>query len=262
MTQTDSRGLPASRKEARALWLRDAVMKQGPLHVRDAAESLDVSEMTVRRDVRENPEMLQFLGGHIVLSQDAVRRAPYDLSDAAEVNQDAKRAACEACLPLLEPEATIFVDCGTTLPHLIHAIPSDMKLTVICYALNIADLVVRKPDVKLVLLGGVYHPATASFYPVEEDGTLDAYAVNLAFMSAAGVDAALGVTCTTFREAGLKRLAMRRAARSVLVTDRSKFGTVRSARFAGLEDFSDVATEDGLIPPSGLSPDGLRRDRT
>ncbi|WP_040605090.1 DeoR family transcriptional regulator [Sagittula stellata] len=262
MTQTDSRGLPASRKEARASWLREAVMNHGPLHVRDAAESLDVSEMTVRRDVRENPEMLQFLGGHIVLSQDAVRRAPYDLSDAAEVHQDAKRAASDACLSLLEPEATIFVDCGTTLPHLIHAIPPDWEMTVICYALNIADLVVRKPNIKLVLLGGVYHPATASFYPVEEDGTFDAYALNLAFMSAAGVDTTLGVTCTTFRESALKRQAMRRAARSVLVTDRSKFGTVRPARFAGLGDFSYVATEDGLIPPSEIAVDGSRLDRS
>lgn len=250
MQQTDSRGLPASRKEARVLWLRDTVLRQGPLHVRDAAENLDVSEMTVRRDVRDNPDTLQFLGGHIVLTQDSARRAPYDLSDAAEVNQDAKRAACLACLPLLEEEATVFVDCGTTLPHLINAIPPDMKLTVICYALNIADLVVRKPDIKLVLLGGVYHASTASFYPIEEDSTLGSYAVNLALMSAAGVDARLGVTCTTFREAGLKRLAMRRAARSVLVADRSKFGTVRPARFAALSDFSDIATEDGLISPA------------
>lgn len=253
MNQNETRGLPASRKEARVLWLRDAVMRDGPLHVRDAAESLDVSEMTVRRDVRENPETLQFLGGHIVLTQDAARRAPYDLSDAAEINQDAKRAACLACLPLLEDEATVFVDCGTTLPHLVHAIPAEMKLTVICYALNIADMAVRKPNIKLVLLGGVYHPATASFYPAEEDGTLDAYAVNLALMSAAGVDARLGVTCITFREAGLKRQAMGRAARSVLVTDRSKLGTVRPARFAALDDFSAVATEEGLIAPADLA---------
>lgn len=256
MGQTDKGGQPATRKEARALWLRDAVLRQGPLHVRDAAESLDVSEMTVRRDVRDNPEILQFLGGHIVLSQDAARRAPYELSDAAEINEEAKRAACMACLPLLQEDMTVFMDCGTTLPHLIHAIPSDMKLTVICYALNIADLVVRKPMLRLVLLGGVYHPATASFYPVEEDGTLDAYAINLALMTAAGVDATLGVTCTTFREAGLKRSAMGRAAQSVLVADRSKFGRVRPARFAGLADFAQVATEEGLMPPEAVAPQG------
>jgi DeoR family deoxyribose operon repressor len=252
MVHSDKSGAPATRKEARALWLRDAVARQGPLHVRDAAESLDVSEMTVRRDVRDNPEMLQFLGGHIVLSQDGARRAPYELSAAAEVNEEAKRAASQACLPLLQDEMTVFVDCGTTLPHLIHAIPSDMKLTVICYALNIADLAVRKPMIRLVLLGGVYHAAAASFYPVDEDTTLDAYAINLALMSAAGVDATLGVTCMTFREAGLKRAAMGRAAQSVLVSDRSKFGRVRPARFAALSDFSAVATEEGLIEPAAV----------
>ncbi len=253
MSNPDPRETPAARSETRVAWLREAVTSSGPLHVRDAAEQLDVSEMTVRRDVRKSPEILQFLGGHIVLSQEGAPRAPYDLSAATDTNEEAKRAACRACLPLIKPEDTLFVDCGTTLPHLINAIPSDVELTIICYALNIADLVVRKPKIKLVMLGGVYHPSTASFYPAEEDTTLDAYAINLAFMSAAGVDARLGVTCTTFREATLKRSAMRRAARSVLVSDRSKFGQVRPARFAALADFPLIATEEGLSAPDAMA---------
>jgi DeoR family deoxyribose operon repressor len=56
----------------------------------------------------------------------------------------------------------------------------------------------------------------------------------------------------TFREAGLKRAAMGRAAQSVLVSDRSKFGRVRPARFAALSDFSAVATEEGLIEPAAV----------
>ncbi len=249
MSQSDSRGVAQTRKEARVQQLQEAVACSGSLHIRDAAELLDVSEMTIRRDMRDIPDMFQFFGGHIVLSQDALRRAPYELADASELNEAAKRAACAACLPLLQPEETLFVDCGTTLPHLVSLIPNDMKLTIICYALNISDMVVRNPNLRLVLLGGVYHAPTASFYPVQEDVTLDAFAINRAFLSAAGVEARLGVSCTSFHEAALKRAAMARAQTRVLVTDRSKFGQVKPARFAALSDFELVATEDGLAPP-------------
>lgn len=252
MPNLDTRPLATNRKAARLQWLQDTVSNRGPLHVRDAAEELDVSEMTIRRDIRENADLLQFLGGHIVLPQDAKRRAPYDLARESDVNQAAKRNACEACLPLLQEEDTIFVDCGTTLPHLIHAIPADMKMTIICYAMNIADLIVRKPNIQLVMLGGVYNASTASFYPAHKDTVLDTFAINLAVMSAAGVDPALGVTCTSFPEADLKQAVMRRTQRSVLVVDRSKFGKAKSARFANLEDFSLIATEAGLAPPQDL----------
>lgn len=252
MQNSETRSLSSHRKAARVQWLQDKVADTGSLHVRDAAEELDVSEMTIRRDVRENPDFLQFLGGHIVFPQEAKRRGRYELAQEADVNEAAKRSACEACLPLIQEQDTVFVDCGTTLPHLINALPPDLKLTVVCYAMNIADLIVRKPNIQLVMLGGVYNAPTASFYPVLEGAVLDAFAINLAVMSAAGVDASLGVTCTSFREAGLKQMVMGRAQRSVLVADRSKLGRAKAARFAELEAFSLIATEDGLFKPQEL----------
>ncbi|WP_099826574.1 DeoR/GlpR family DNA-binding transcription regulator [Oceaniglobus indicus] len=232
--------------------LHQAVAQAKSLHVREAAELLDVSEMTVRRDIRENEDILQFLGGHIVLADDGSHRAPYDLADAADRKRPAKQAACAACAPLLRPQQTVFLDCGTTVAHLVDLIPTDMDLTVICYALNIADMAVRRPNIRLVMLGGIYDGPTASFYPVHEDATLEAFAINCAFMSAAGVAPQLGATCTTFREAAVKRAAMARAQTSVLVVDRSKFGQVAAAAFAPLKNFARIATEDGLAPPETL----------
>lgn len=243
----------STKKETRLNQLQEEIARNGSLHIRDAAELLDVSEMTIRRDIRELPEQFQSLGGHIVLSDVALRRAPYDLTHAAELNEKAKRAACEACIPLLSSGETLFVDCGTTLPHLVSLAPNEMKLTIICYALNIADMVVRKPNMKLVMLGGVYNPSTASFYPAEEDSTLDCFAINRAFLSAAGVDKRLGVTCVTFRESAIKRAAMARAHQRILVVDKSKFGQIKPAAFAKLEQFDLVATEEGITQAACVS---------
>ncbi len=259
MSKTGDAGRAVDRKQARVTRLLDEVTRQKSLHVRDAAELLDVSEMTVRRDVRNNENFFQFLGGHIMAADGSAQRTPYDLTEASERNEAAKKAACAACVPLIREKDTIFVDCGTTLPHLVGMIPVDMEVTLICYALNIADMAVRKPNIRLVVIGGTYHPPTASFYPLDEDATLAQFAIGHAFISAAGVDADLGATCTTFREAGLKRAAMARARSSVLVVDRSKIGQIKSACIADLAEFDVILTEKGEMTRDAVAKHQARR---
>lgn len=237
----------ATKKQKRVSELSKALSAHKTLHIRDAAELLDVSEMTVRRDIRDHPDLFEFLGGHIMAPESHPPRAPYDLTQEAEINQGAKRAACQHALPFVRPKDTIFVDCGTTLAHLVHILPHEMEVTIICYALNIADLAVRRAKVNLVLLGGAYHQATASFYPVTDDPALHDLAINTAFFSAAGLDLTLGATCTTFREAKLKRAAMARAQASILVVDESKLGAIKPACFASPQEFNLILTENGPL---------------
>lgn len=237
-----------TRKEHRIERLGAALRARKTLHIRDAAEMLDVSEMTIRRDIRENPDLFGFLGGYIISAAESVSAAPYDLAQQADINPDAKRSACQHALVHVQPQSTVFVDCGTTLAHLVHSLPHDAEITLICYALNIADLAVRRPGIRLVLLGGAYHAPTASFHPLDETPDLSALAIHTAFFSAAGFDHHLGASCTTFEEARLKRAAMARAQRSVLVIDNSKIGKVSPASFAQPDDFDVIVTETGSLP--------------
>ena len=203
--------------------------------------------MTIRRDLRDNPSEFDYFGGHIVLKNGRSSLAPYDLGRATEQFESEKKAACKHCLQFIKPKDTIFVDCGTTLVHLVNMLPSETELTLACFALNIADQAIRKPNVKLVLIGGIYHPATASFSPLQPETSFEGLAFNVGFFTAAGLDGKLGATCTTFREAIQKRAAMSRTHKSVLVTDSSKIGNVRPACFGHVDDFDHIITENGAI---------------
>lgn len=237
----------SERKQRRLAKLREAVTTHKSLHVKDAAELLDVSEMTIRRDLRDNPAEFDYFGGHIVLTDGRSPASQYDLGRATEHFEREKEAASQYCLQFIKPKDTIFVDCGTTLVHLVNMLPSDAELTLACFALNIADRAIRKPNIKLVLIGGVYQPATASFSPMHPEIAFKGLAFNVGFFTATGLDAKLGATCTTFREAIQKRAAMAKSQKSILVTDSSKIGIVRPACFGQTDDFDHVITEDGII---------------
>jgi DeoR family deoxyribose operon repressor len=235
-------------KDRRIMALSLALAERRVIHLKEAAALMLVSEMTVRRDVAENPDLFGTLGAHIILAGRPDLEATYAIDRAAESHSVAKRQASIYALRYLQPDETVFIDCGSTLTHLVDLIPADTRLTVACYAFNTADRLISKPNITLILLGGVYHPTSASFAGASGADTLNALGINAAFLSASGVDQQRGVSCEQFHEVPIKRKAMQMAQRRYLVCDQSKIGRVRPAHFADTDDFDAIITETGEMP--------------
>jgi DeoR family deoxyribose operon repressor len=240
----------SERKRERTKALAGALARRGVLRLRDAAALLGVSEMTVRRDVGAHPELFTYLGGHIVNANDVA--GGYELGREVDSHAAAKIAACGHALKLIAPDDTVFIDCGSTLVHLAEAIPSDLPVTIVCYSLNVAERLSAKPNVRLILLGGLFHPGSASFSGDEGLAALGRFGINKAFISAGGVDAERGVSCSNFHEVPTKQKAVAGALESHLVIDSSKLGKVKPAVFAPLSSFRSVLTEQGAKPVGGL----------
>nr|WP_196107356.1 MULTISPECIES: DeoR/GlpR family DNA-binding transcription regulator [unclassified Ochrobactrum] len=230
-----------SRKEERIAELAALVDEVGVLRLRDAAARLGVSEMTIRRDIGSDGGALNCLGGYIIPTQDGAN-GDYVFDFEKDSHASAKAQACAAAAALIEPYDTVFIDCGTTMPHLAHRIPQNQHITVVCYALNIAEILSQRGDVRLIVLGGLYHPEAASFSGDEGIDVLKRVNINKAFLSAGGVDEQHGVTCSHFHEVPIKQMAMQRAVEKHLVVDKSKYGKVRAARFAGMADFTSIVS--------------------
>lgn len=244
------------RKAKRIIALVNALTERRVMHLKQAAELLGVSEMTVRRDIAGHPDQFAYLGGHIMSPAQIEGNTPYELATAADSHAAAKRDACTHAASHLRPDQTIFIDCGTTLAHLVELIPDNYQVTAICYALNIAERLARKPNVTLVMLGGLYHPASASFSGSNLD-MLGSFGINLAFLSAAGVDAERGATCAHFHEAQVKQKALSLARESYLVVDSSKIGKLQRAFFAPMSGFKAIITEHGEIGRDDVLSRGL-----
>ncbi|MDV4157237.1 MULTISPECIES: DeoR family transcriptional regulator [Rhizobium] len=234
-----------SRRGRRIAVLSEALSQHRILHIKNAAEILGVSEMTVRRDVSANADQFAFLGGHIVPAIEA-ENDPYEISKAADSHAAAKRQVCTQAVDYIHHDDTVFFDCGTTLPYLVDLLPDQIHITAICYAMNVADRLTRKPNVRLVMLGGLYHPASASFFGATGLEMLDQLVINVAFLSAAGVDARRGATCAHFHEAEIKKKAMSRARKNILLADSSKIGKLKPAFFSDMKSFDVVITENGM----------------
>ena len=239
----------SARKIDRTNALTSALARRGVLRLREAAALLGVSEMTVRRDVGENPQLFTYLGGHIVNATDVA--GGYELVREVDSHAAAKAKACARALRLIAPEDTIFIDCGSTLVHLADAIPLDFTGTIVCYSLNVAERLAARPNVRLIMLGGLYHPGSASFSSNEAIEALGRYGINKAFISAGGVDQERGASCSNFHEVPVKQKAIASAGESYLVADSSKLGKVKPAVFAPLAAFKAILTETSVWAAKG-----------
>lgn len=248
------------RKADRLALIDRHLAHKGVLRLRDAVALLGVSEMTVRRTLAEHSERFSYYGGYILRAGTADGPVAYDLQQEEGSNAEAKAKACEHALGLVQPDDTIFIDCGTTLDNLARLLPNDLPLTVICYSLNVANWLSKKPKVQMILLGGQYQPESMSFASV--DGVfggggddLSRFGVHKAFISAGGVDIARGVTCSYMYEAIVKKQAMAVALKRYLVFDESKFNRLRPAMFAKVDAFEALITESGVRQVSRVVAD-------
>lgn len=226
--------------------MHKALQGEAAVHLRDMAGLLGVSEMTVRRDLVDNAHGLRLLGGHVTRS--GAPEPDYQVAEQDQRNIAEKRQIGVLAARLVRPGDTIFIDCGTTTPFIIDALPEELEFTALCNSLNVLLKLQQKPNCTVILCGGILDRRNMVFESRAEAGIIDGIRVAWAFISAAGVNAAHGVTCYNLNEVEVKRRVMARAQTCVLVADHTKFEQVRAAHFADLADFQRVISDAGLTP--------------
>ena len=219
--------------------------------IKNLAEELAVSKMTIRRDLDQilsNPK-IQFIRGMLIYNPilEASDEPHYSVISAATLHQEAKKKIVSKAKSLLELNDIILIDAGSTTEMLARILPEELKLDVICFSLNILNTILNFGKCSITLPGGKLHCSSMVFESREGIELLKKTRVKKAFISAYGVDIRLGVTCSADFERELKMTAINTAEQRILLADSSKFGKVTNFHFADLENFEIIIT-DKLLP--------------
>lgn len=198
--------------------------------------------MTLRRDISSHESPLMLMGGHLVRRDDTQFQPIYDLQQQQGKRIEIKRELCRKAAGFIEDGDTLFIDCGTSLMPMISELSALRELTVVTYALNVAQAVSKLDSVRLILLGGLYQAVSQSFEGEDIARQIRALGINRAFISTAGVHPDRGLSCFHFHEVAPKQAALETAAQRILVFDDSKWATLRPAFYGSLDDIDVVVT--------------------
>ncbi len=234
-------------KTERTERIRDYLRINTSATIQELAQMLDVSHMTIRRDITSLSEkgVLRIIHGGVIFNDDG-HTDGYRMSLARANMLDEKQQIARKAVSLIEPNDSIIIDAGSTGELIATFLPQDIPISVICYALNIASIVAQRPNCTLVVTGGYYHESSMVLESPEGLELLKQNRANKAFITASGVSTSLGITCSNFFERAIKHAALKSCRTSILVADSSKFDIIKPGHFADIEDFDVIITDTGI----------------
>lgn len=245
------------KKELRINRLIELLHANGRLSIKDAATLLQVSEMTIRRDLSavESSQLIRNVNGILISYQNPTSQytdKEYDLLHEGTIQNEAKQLIGKFAAQLVCPQDFVIFDTGSTTEQIISYIPAELNFGALCFNRNILDQLSRHANAEIAFAGGYYHKATQMFTSEEGVQFIQNIRANKVFVSAAGIHESLGISCANSYEVPTKRVILKSAKQHILVADSSKFGVVRSSYFCDLDDIDVVVTDNGL-PPEWIS---------
>lgn len=243
-----------SKKAQRFTQITETLRRNGVVTVQELAEQLNVSLMTIRRDLDELQQegIVERSHGKASLSQSKHTNMfeniehIYNLTQASGFMSEEKSRIARYAASIIQPDDVIILDNGSTTDRIPDYIPNDFMLTVACYNLNILVKLANRPNTKIIFAGGHFHPSDQMFESTEGLHFLSTIRAHKLFISASGVHSALGMTCAHDFEVSVKQTVLQSSLKKILVADSSKFGILKTAHFANIDVLDMIITDTGL----------------
>ena len=248
---TENLGIKLSKQESRINNLLNLLNKYRVLSIAEVSKILDVSTMTIRRDVQEleKKKILTLKNGILFISEmndvTPIKKV-YDLEKETSVQSKSKMLIGKYAASLIKDNETIVIDTGTTTEALVPYIDPNIKINVFCSNLNILNQLVNNPNIHVTFSGGEFHPNTQMFESLQSIDYISNMRANKVFISAAGVHEKLGLTCMNAHEVPTKEAIISSGQEHILLIDSSKFGNVHTSYFAPLNQIDEIVTDAGI----------------
>lgn len=219
------------------------------------------SESTIRRD-------LEFLdsSGQIQRTRGGASYLGDSLSDfdsrRSRASQE-KQLIARRTADLISPGETVLLDGGTTTLEVARHL-TGKTLQVLTNSLPIASLLMNRPEIELIFIGGYVYPRTGVALGEQSVEALKKMHASRLVMSTGGITAD-GLFNSNALLVETERQMIRAADRVTLVADSSKFGQRALSHLCPLSDVDEIVTDDGMseewrhvIESAGLKTEVVR----
>ncbi|WP_411084715.1 DeoR/GlpR family DNA-binding transcription regulator [Streptomyces sp. cmx-18-6] len=245
--------------EQRRALILDEVRRRGGVRVNELTRRLNVSDMTIRRDLdalARQGVIEKVHGGAVPVVEASTHEPGFEVKSALEPSAKEDIARTAAALAL--PGSAIALSGGTTTYALARRLLDVPDLTVVTNSVRVADVfhdaqrpspgrAARPGAATVVLTGGVRTPSDSLVGPVA-DRAIDSLHFDVLFLGVHGISAEAGLSTPNLAEAETNRRFVRSARRVVVVADHTKWGTVGLSSFAALDEVDTFVTDAGLTP--------------
>lgn len=219
--------------------------KKGILSIAELTELLEVSHMTVRRDLQqlEKAGRVMTVSGGVRLPERLALEPSHVVKSG--IRPDEKARIGRTAAALVPEDAVIYLDAGTTTLEIAHDLAGRRDLTIVTNDFVVAAFLTGNSDCRLYHTGGQVERENQSCVGEGAAEGIRRFNFDLAFVSASSWTIG-GISTPAESKVVVKRAIVQSAARSMLVCDSSKYGIVAPINAVPLDAFAAVITDRGL----------------
>jgi DeoR family transcriptional regulator of aga operon len=217
--------------------------KAGYVRVQDLSVSLGVSEVTVRKDLKELEDRKLLIRSHGSASplSSLINDRHIDEKEKVQVNE--KMRIAEAASQLLQKNDRIIIASGTTLLAFAQKIDITEPITVITPSVKISLLLSYKANVDIIQLGGSMRKSSASVIGPYAETLLGEMMCSKLFIGVDGIDLDFGLTTSNIAEAHLNQYMLNAAQEVIVLADSSKFGKRGFGKICNINQVHKIITD-------------------
>lgn len=222
---------------------------RGVLSIGELADLLDVSQMTIRRDIRmleEQGRAVSVAGG--VQLPERIFNEPSHLAKMS-LSHDQKVAIGHEAAKLIAQDLVIYLDAGTTTLEIARNLIGRDDLTIVTNDFVVAGFIAQETTCRIFHTGGEIERENQSCVGTYAADTIRQFNFDIAFLSTSSFGPR-GISTPAENKIAVKRAVVESAVKRVLVTDSSKYGRLASFNIFPLDMLSMIIT-DAELPETG-----------
>lgn len=230
----------------RRKYILDHIRKDGFVKVSELAEELEVTQTTIRKDLRflEAQGVLQRAHGSAIPPSQQIM--DINLSAKKLINFEAKQKIAVKAASLVKPDDSILIASGSTITLFAEALKPKGRLNVVSISVNISAQLGDIPGITVMQVGGILYGNTFSVLGAEASQTIENLYCSKVFFGVDGIDLDYGITCGTGEEASITQKMIQSSQTSIVLADSSKVGQRGFARICELGDIDILITDSGM----------------
>ena len=229
----------------------DILRKEGQVIAKKLAAELDLSEDTIRRDLRDLAKdgLLQRVHGGALPASAAVA----DFTGRQSISTDGKRAISKTAANLIQSGQIVILDGGTTAVQLAKQLPPTLQATIVTHSPSVAVELANHPLVEVILIGGKLFKHSVVTVGTAALEALAHIRADIYFMGVTGVHSEAGLSTGDLEEAYMKKALSERAAETIVLASSEKIGVASAYVIMPLSEMTSLIVEGGT-PNDRLQP--------
>lgn len=236
-------------REERLREIEAILRKTGMVEVSKLSKIFNVTEMTIRRDLDDLVQRkiaIRSHGGAILPPDNILTERPYEMR--IKINRAEKEAIAKEAVKLIQSGDRVFFDSSTTVFCLAQMIANTQNLLVVTDTLITATELNSRTNVKVICLGGEVQKETGSCAGPFAENMIRSMNFNYAFIGVPRISMNGILSTSSISELNIKKAAMERARKVVVLVDSSKLGEPEFLEVGHLSQIDTLIT-DSKIPP-------------